>query len=600
MTDQQQPPDWGDELHSEFSVMFEEAVRDIEPSESLQSKLAALGAPDGSLGRGSSHRFVLAGAAVFLLLGAWTVLAQAGRGVTDSISTGASTGVEGSQLRERSEYLLPDPQQWVAVAPVETSGSAESDPGADVWVFTLDDGRLLILLSSVTTGDPRPSLTDAEVVEEPHRSVLSWADGDRELLLVGLSTSRSTLRNAADDLAKTPQGWQLPGAELTASESDRANRPQGAGTQTDYFRIDEEGAVDGDSAIVHIESPGSVGDLYRTLASASSLGEVSTVVLDGEPVYVIADGMEPYALGLRDGYFSVWQAPSAGSEVDIAGFVSSLAVVDAATWESAMSQHQGETATTSTTEAGPAAAANDEPNGRTGRAVNVVRTQIVAENGATTRVVVDFDRPLPGGDVTYIRDLDVVDSPIRAFYSTQRSEEVLVCDATHSFGSAAIGTVDVVLPAAWFADGVEAHTSPPERFGEPPKFIACGPHRGFYQYSIWGPASVGPLDVDVSIGPDRLQLTVDIRPATAGTANSDSQASAEERSRICPGLIRTVDANRLLVEELDRAIDDAMSQLATADDPEDAQARLEELEFRRASRAALALEARRGAQALDC
>lgn len=209
------------------------------------------------------------------------------------------------------------------------------------------------------------------------------------------------------------------------------------------------------------------------------------------------------------------------------------------------------------------AAGIGEPAISTRGAVAVVSTKVVAEDGATTQVVMEFDRPLPDGEVRYLRDLTVVNSPIRGFYTAQGPQGAHVCDGTHFFGPSAIGTVDVLLPSGWFSDEDGAYTSAVERVGEPPKFVACGPHRGFYQYSIWGPASAAPLDVAVTIGPDRLRLTIEINPTSDETTDtSSSSIDDEERSGICASLIRAADASRLQLEELDRAVTSAAKKWA--------------------------------------
>lgn len=230
----------------------------------------------------------------------------------------------------------------------------------------------------------------------------------------------------------------------------------------------------------------------------------------------------------------------------------------------------------------------------------VTRTEVAAEDGATTRVVMEFDQPLPADQVTYIADLAVVNLPTTALYTTQRPSQAQVCDATHDFGEIAVGTVDLLLPEGWFEARNETHTSPIDRIGEPPKFVVCGPHSGYYQYSIWGPASADPLDVAVTIAPDRLRLTVEIAPTTALPTGTSPSPINQDRSPECAALIRAADDSRSELQELDRAIETARKELDTAEDPQAAQTRLETLQARRGVIAAHAAEVTAEADALNC
>lgn len=240
--------------------------------------------------------------------------------------------------------------------------------------------------------------------------------------------------------------------------------------------------------------------------------------------------------------------------------------------------------------------------------VTVIRIEVVAERVATNRVVMEFDRPLPDDEVTYVWDLTVVNRPTIAVYTAQGPQGAHVCAGTHFFGASAVGTVDLLLPSTWFAESDGAHTSELDEVGGPPKFVVCGPHRGFYQYSIWGPASSDPLDVDVTIDDDRKRLTIEIAPASAATTASGpapaTEQEEEERSRVCGYLIRAADASRLQLDELDRTIAEVTEQLAAAVDGDDLhndlESLLEELRARRGPSMALAAEARAEAEALGC
>lgn len=160
-------------------------------------------------------------------------------------------------------------------------------------------------------------------------------------------------------------------------------------------------------------------------------------------------------------------------------------------------------------------------------AVTVLQTEVVGGSGGTTQVVMVFDRPLPSSEADYVDDITTVDQPSFLRYTTQDPEQAHVCGDTHDFGAIAEGTVDLLIPAEWFAEGVDTHTSPLERIGEPPKFVVCGPYRGFYQYSIWGPASAESDNVTVQLGPDRTRLVIDIVSPAGTNLESDEAASTE-------------------------------------------------------------------------
>ncbi|MEL6984138.1 MAG: hypothetical protein AAFO29_17060, partial [Actinomycetota bacterium] len=149
--------------------------------------------------------------------------------------------------------------------------------------------------------------------------------------------------------------------------------------------------------------------------------------------------------------------------------------------------------------------------------VGVVETDVVGDAGGTTRVVMRFDGPLPAGGAVFVDDIVSVDDPAEITWAVQDPESAHVCDATHDFGALAVGTVDLLIPAGWFKAGDESYTSPLTRIGEPPKFVVCGPHRGYYQYSIWGPASADPDEVTVALDAENGRLTIEIGPDDAET-----------------------------------------------------------------------------------
>ncbi len=154
------------------------------------------------------------------------------------------------------------------------------------------------------------------------------------------------------------------------------------------------------------------------------------------------------------------------------------------------------------------------PTGTAG-AVTVQRTEVVGGAGGTARVVMEFDGALPGREVRYSDDVPTDGGGDEIVYTIQDAGGVQVCDSVHSFPPPAEGTVDFFIPAGWFADGVDTHTSRPETIANPAKFVVCGPHDGYVQYSIWGPVSVELSEVDVAVDPDGTRLTVQIGPPPA-------------------------------------------------------------------------------------
>ena len=142
--------------------------------------------------------------------------------------------------------------------------------------------------------------------------------------------------------------------------------------------------------------------------------------------------------------------------------------------------------------------------------VTVERTEVVGGDGGTARVVMEFDGPLPGGDVLYVEEITPVDTADGMVFTTQEPGSVQVCESVHNFPPRSVGTVDLLIPADWFVDGVDTHTSPLETIGNPAKFVVCGPYDGYYQYAIWGPASAEADDVNITIDPGRTRLTVQI------------------------------------------------------------------------------------------
>ncbi len=151
----------------------------------------------------------------------------------------------------------------------------------------------------------------------------------------------------------------------------------------------------------------------------------------------------------------------------------------------------------------------DESTGLT-----VERTEVVGGERGTTGVTMEFSGPLPVDDVIYVEEIPTLGEIDRIIYTTQEPGSVQVCESVHSFPSPAEGTVDVLIPAEWFADTEGAHTSELDEIGNPAKFVVCGPHEGYYQYSIWGPESVDLDGIVVKV--DGNRLSVQIAPVASG------------------------------------------------------------------------------------
>ena len=117
---------------------------------------------------------------------------------------------------------------------------------------------------------------------------------------------------------------------------------------------------------------------------------------------------------------------------------------------------------------------------------------------------------LPARTIRYVDDITSVDAHDEIIYTVQDAGAVPACDDVHSFPPPAEGTVDLLIPADWFATGEGTHTSPLELIDNPAKFVVCGPRNGYSPYAIWGPASADAADVNVTVEPDGRRLTVQI------------------------------------------------------------------------------------------
>lgn len=127
-----------------------------------------------------------------------------------------------------------------------------------------------------------------------------------------------------------------------------------------------------------------------------------------------------------------------------------------------------------------------------------------------------FDDPLPDDRVTYIEDIASADTPGVA-YTIQDPRGVHVCDDVHSFGADSTGTIDVLIPSGWSDPSTPVQQLVPNfdpPVDHPGKIVACGPYKGYVQYSIWGPASDDQDDVRVTLSEDSTRIAVDVQPGT--------------------------------------------------------------------------------------
>lgn len=131
--------------------------------------------------------------------------------------------------------------------------------------------------------------------------------------------------------------------------------------------------------------------------------------------------------------------------------------------------------------------------------------------GGTERAIIELNEPLPVAGADYVADITAVDAESGMVWTAQGPDTTHVCDSRHSVPQGAVGSVDLLVPASWFAEGEEAHTGPGlETVDEPAKFPICGPHNGFIQYAMWAPLSADPDDVTVTVSPDRTSITIEI------------------------------------------------------------------------------------------
>lgn len=131
--------------------------------------------------------------------------------------------------------------------------------------------------------------------------------------------------------------------------------------------------------------------------------------------------------------------------------------------------------------------------------------------GGTERAVIVFNEPLPVDEAQYVADIASADAVPGMVWTTQGPSGTHLCDSQHSVPEGAIGSVDLLVPASWFAADEDAHTvTELATIDNPAKFPICGPHNGYIQYSMWSPLSADPADLTVTISSDRTTVTVEV------------------------------------------------------------------------------------------
>lgn len=137
--------------------------------------------------------------------------------------------------------------------------------------------------------------------------------------------------------------------------------------------------------------------------------------------------------------------------------------------------------------------------------------------GGTERAVIVFNGPVPAGEVQYVPDIGSTDPASGLAWTTQGPDSTRLCDSQHGVPEGAVGSVDLLVPASWFADGEDAHTvTELATVDDPAKFPVCGPHNGFIQYAMWAPLSADPADVTVTVSADRTSITIDVASKAGG------------------------------------------------------------------------------------
>lgn len=145
----------------------------------------------------------------------------------------------------------------------------------------------------------------------------------------------------------------------------------------------------------------------------------------------------------------------------------------------------------------------------------VVRVEARAAAGVngTEEVTVVFDRPLPSSQITRLQQIADADAS-GLQYVIQGPSGLKVCGDTHWFPGE-LGTVDLLIPSGWLSEDTSMTEVPVETTGTPGKVPLCGPHRGYVQVAIWGPATDDPAQVHVTVEDGGRRLVARMDPAGA-------------------------------------------------------------------------------------
>lgn len=155
-----------------------------------------------------------------------------------------------------------------------------------------------------------------------------------------------------------------------------------------------------------------------------------------------------------------------------------------------------------------------------GLSIHSIETHMRSERAQDFVIV--FDGPVPDDQVGFVDDIGGVDVAHVLYttqeWSPQEPTPLRVCAVTHGGFSppATVGQVDVLMPADWFGAPPDADQIIWEQHpeGQGLKTPLCGPHQGYVQLAIWGPASHDPNDIRVYFD-DPTRLVVEIRTDAA-------------------------------------------------------------------------------------
>lgn len=149
----------------------------------------------------------------------------------------------------------------------------------------------------------------------------------------------------------------------------------------------------------------------------------------------------------------------------------------------------------------------------TAPAIRVTGIEVHADANGGERVEFVLDGPAPNRQVTYVDEIPAQLTGV-AYTAQQDPSAVQVCDSVHSFPSPSIGTIDVFIPRQWFdpSKPIEQITPrfDPESVDRPGKIVACGPYKGFVQYSIWAPTTTDPARLGAHLSDSAERIVIEI------------------------------------------------------------------------------------------